>query len=74
MTRITEAIFANGVLRPTEPLDLREQERVRITVESVESNGSSRQAAVRRMVEGFDKMHLNTGGRAPSREDLHERD
>jgi predicted DNA-binding antitoxin AbrB/MazE fold protein len=40
MTRVTEAIFANGVLTPTEPLPLREQERVRITVESI-GNGEA---------------------------------
>src|ERR1051326_8942530 len=33
MTITIEAIYENGVLRPTRPLPLREQEMVRITIE-----------------------------------------
>lgn len=73
MTRTIDAIFSNGVLTPTEPLPLREHERVRITLETVERNGDSRDAAVRRMSDGFGKLLLRTGGRLPAREDLHER-
>jgi predicted DNA-binding antitoxin AbrB/MazE fold protein len=35
MERQVDAIYENGVLRPLEPLDLEEQQRVRITI----SNG-----------------------------------
>lgn len=73
MVRTTEAIFADGVLKPVEPLNLREQQRVRITVEEVEASEVDREAAVRRMIEGFKKMRLRTNGRMPSREELHER-
>jgi predicted DNA-binding antitoxin AbrB/MazE fold protein len=34
MPLTVEAIFENGVLRPTQPLPLKENERVRITVET----------------------------------------
>lgn len=73
MVRTTEAIYTKGVLKPTEPLDLREQERVRITVEQVESAPMDREEARRRLAAGFDKMRLHTNGRLPSREELHER-
>ena len=39
MTRITEAIYTHGVLKPTADLELREQQRVRLIVESVEECG-----------------------------------
>ena len=34
MTITIEAIFENGVLRPTEPLALQEHEKVRVTIEA----------------------------------------
>lgn len=33
MSQVVHAIYENGVLRPTEQLDLEEHERVRVTVE-----------------------------------------
>ena len=73
MTRTTDAIYSNGVLRPTEALPLREQQRVRITVDTGEADSPGHEAAVRRMVEGFGKLRLRTNGRPPARERLHER-
>jgi predicted DNA-binding antitoxin AbrB/MazE fold protein len=37
MSLTVEAIYANGVLKPKEPLSLREGEKVRITIASVGS-------------------------------------
>lgn len=76
MVRTTEAIFANGVLKPVETLNFHEGQRVRITVEEVEGPAETidREVAVKRMVEGFKKMRLRTNGRMPTREELHERD
>ena len=34
MAREMDAIYENGVLRPLEPLDLEEQQRVRITIDN----------------------------------------
>ncbi len=34
MTITVEAVYENGVLKPTEPLPLKEQERVHLTVET----------------------------------------
>lgn len=73
VTRTTDAIFSNGVLRPLEPLPLREYERVRITVESVEQNGAARSTGRQRLIRGFDQLRLRTDGNPPSREELHER-
>jgi predicted DNA-binding antitoxin AbrB/MazE fold protein len=38
MTQTTEAIYTNGVLKPTGDLDLREQQRVRVIVERIDEN------------------------------------
>src|SRR5262245_20355198 len=35
MAREIDAIYENGLLRPLEPLDLEEQQRVRITIDNV---------------------------------------
>ncbi|MGH7174494.1 MAG: antitoxin family protein [Gemmataceae bacterium] len=37
MTLTVEAIYENGVLKPTQPLPLKEHDKVRITVEQEES-------------------------------------
>jgi len=42
MTQTTEAVYANGVLKPTRDLHLREQQRVRLIVESVDDAAEDR--------------------------------
>jgi predicted DNA-binding antitoxin AbrB/MazE fold protein len=37
MALTIEAVYENGVLKPTQPLPLKEREQVRVTVEQVES-------------------------------------
>lgn len=74
MIRITGAIFSNGVLRPTEPLPLQEHQRVKITVEEVDSAApADRAAAVRRFLEGVERSRFRSAGRYPTRDELHER-
>lgn len=73
MVRVIEAIYTNGVLKPTEPLVLREQERVRVTIESVGGAAANREEALRALRAGFDQLKLRINGRLPSREELHER-
>lgn len=74
MVRITEAIFKDGVLKPTERLDLREDERVRITVEPIANDSESERS---RFVEEFRagqiKSRFRSTGPYPSRDELHER-
>jgi len=73
MTRVTEAIFSNGVLKPAEDLGLREQQRVRLIVESVEERTEDRDAAVAKLKAGIAKMQFFSQGPLPSREELHDR-
>jgi len=74
MVRTTEAIFTNGVLKPTEPLNLREQERVRITVEQLpEPTEEERARALRRFFEAADRSGFRSTGPYPTRDELHER-
>ena len=71
MVRVTEAIFTNGVLKPTERLDLREDERVRIIVESLESRGEEdRQRALERVLAGQAKWAFRSNGPYPTREEV----
>lgn len=74
MTRVTDAIFSNGVLKPIEPLPLREQERVRVTVETIgEHPNGDRSAALARLRAGRTAMRLRSDGPYPTRDELHER-
>ncbi len=74
MIRTTEAIFTDGVLKPVEPLNLREQQRVRITVEEVEAlTESERAAALKQFFEKADRMGFRSEGPYPTRDELHER-
>ena len=73
MTRITEAIYTNGVLKPTTDLELREQQRVRIIVEPVEESRGDRDAAVARLRAGIASMQFFSNGQLPTREELHDR-
>jgi predicted DNA-binding antitoxin AbrB/MazE fold protein len=76
MVRTTEAIFSDGVLKPVEPLGLREQQRVRITVEEVEAEPpteAERAAALKQFFENADRMGFRSKGPYPTRDELHER-
>jgi predicted DNA-binding antitoxin AbrB/MazE fold protein len=73
MTRITEAIFSNGVLKPAEDLGLREQQKVRLIVESTDERPEDRAVAVARLKAGIAKMQFFSQGPLPSREELHDR-
>ena len=58
---MTEAIFTNGVLKPTERLDLRENERVRIVIESTETASPDRHKAIEAFRKGQSKMNFVSG-------------
>ena len=74
MTRTIDAIFVDGVFRPAQPVPLRENERVRITVETMDDNGVPRATAVERLRAGFGKLRLDLDARAMDREAWHARD
>jgi predicted DNA-binding antitoxin AbrB/MazE fold protein len=74
MAQITEAIFAEGVLRPIEQLYLTENQRVRLIVETVESGPlPNRASAVEQMIKGMRESKLRLEGPPPTRDELHER-
>jgi len=73
MTQITEAIYTHGVLKPAAELKLREQQRVRVIVETIEEVVEDRNAAVERLKAGIASMRFHSNGPLPTREDLHDR-
>ena len=74
-----EAILQGGVFRPVSPLDLREGERVRLTVERVaqgdvaDVKAMARGAALSRRRAGIDRMNFCSSGPLPSRDESHDR-
>ena len=74
MTRVVEAIYTNGHLEPVEPLDLHENQRVTLTVQtSDQPDPVKRKAAFERLLKGIEEMNFRSTGPYPSRDELHER-
>ena len=73
MTQITEAIYTHGVLKPTAELDLREQQRVRVIVETLDEQREDRAAALARLKAGIASMQFFSNGPLPTRAELHDR-
>ena len=73
MTKVTEAVYSLGVLKPVEDLGLREDQRVRLIVETVDDEAEDRAAALARLKAGIAKMQFFSQGPLPSREELHDR-
>jgi predicted DNA-binding antitoxin AbrB/MazE fold protein len=74
MTQTIEAIYADGVLKPTSGLHLREQQRVRLILETIQDDVTDRRAALARLKAGIASMHFFSEGALPTREELHDRD
>jgi len=73
MTRFAEAVYTNGVLKPTTDLDLCEDQRVRIIVEPIDDQRPERSAALPRLKAGIASMQFSSDGRFSSRAELHDR-
>lgn len=73
MTKVTEAVYSQGVLKPAEDLGLQENQRVRLIVETVDDKAVDRAAALARLKAGIATMQLFSQGPLPSREELHDR-
>ena len=74
MSQQIEAVYTDGVLRPARELPLRDQQRVRLTVEAIDDlPAGDREAAIARLKAGIARMGFFSEGRLPSREELHER-
>jgi predicted DNA-binding antitoxin AbrB/MazE fold protein len=77
MTQTIEAIYTVGVLKPTADLPLRDNQRVRLSIETIDETidqtDMDREAAVTRLRAGIASMRFFSEGPLPSREELHDR-
>jgi len=75
MAQVIEATYSDGVLRPDAPLDLRESQRVRLTIEPLSSlDRRKRTESLARLKEGIHSMNFRSTGPPPARDELHDRD
>ena len=72
MIQKVDAIYTDGVLKTSE-LSLRDNQRVRLTVETIDDPSRDRQAAIGRLKAGIDSMRFFSEGPLPRREELHDR-
>lgn len=72
MIERVEAIYSGGVFRPTRELPLRDQQRVRLTVETIEEIESNRETAIARLKAGIASMSFSSDGPLPSRQELRD--
>ena len=75
MAQLIEAVYTNGVFKPSEKLGLHEAQRVRLIVEALDddANRGDRSAALQRLLAGIEGMRFYSRGRLPSRDELHDR-
>ena len=73
MTQITEAVYTQGVLKPTGELSLRERQRVRLIVEPIDDVTGDRLAALDRLKAGIARMQFFSNRQLPTRDELHDR-
>ncbi len=73
MTQKIEAIFTDGVLKPMGELPLLDNQRVRLTVETIDEPVTDRDTAVERLRAGIASMRFVSEGPLPTREELHDR-
>ena len=74
MTQKVEAVYTGGVLKPTRDLRLQDQQRVRLTVETIDEPVSDREAAIAQLKAGIASTRFFSEGLLPSREELHDGD
>ena len=74
MTRVVDAIYTNGHLEPLEQLPLAEQERVTLIVQRREpAETQAREDALKALLDGMARSKFHSGGKLPTRDELHER-
>ena len=73
MTKRTEAVYSNGVLRPVDDLGLSEGQRVHLIVELVDERTVDRAAAIASLRASTTEMQFRSSGKLPARDELHER-
>jgi predicted DNA-binding antitoxin AbrB/MazE fold protein len=73
MTQKVEAVYTDGILKPTGELSLKDKQRVRLTVQTIDEPAGDREAAIARLRAGIASMRFFSEGPLPSREELHDR-
>jgi predicted DNA-binding antitoxin AbrB/MazE fold protein len=73
MVEKLEAIYIGGVLKPARKLHLKDEQRVRLTVETIDKPQGDREAAIARLKNGIAHMGFFSEGPLPSRGELHDR-
>jgi len=73
MTQKVEAVYTDGILKPTGELSLKDKQRVRLTVETIDEPAGDREAAIARLRAGIASMRFFSEGPLPSREEMHDR-
>ena len=73
MTQKVEAVYTDGILKPTGELSLKDKQRVRLTVETIDEPAGDREAAIARLRAGIASMRFFSEEPLPSREELHAR-
>ena len=73
MPQRTEAVYSDGVLKPTRTLSLRDQQRVRLLVEPIDEGAGDHHATLGRLRAGIARMQFFSKGPLPTREELHDR-
>jgi predicted DNA-binding antitoxin AbrB/MazE fold protein len=73
MTKRTEAVYTEGVLRPVEDLGLTNGQRVHLIVEPLDNRSADRAAAIAKLKAAIGDMKFRSSGVLPTRDELHER-
>ena len=73
MTQKVEAVYTDGILKPPRELSLKDKQRVRLTVETIDEPAGDREAAIARLKAGIGSMRFFSEGWLPSREEQHHR-
>ncbi len=74
MTKVIEAIYCDGVLKPVEALELPEKQRVRLIVQPIaDEQRRAREEAINRLRDRIARSKFSYGGSLPTRDELHER-
>lgn len=74
MVHMTKAIYADGVLKPEEKLDLPDQQRVQVIIQPTEEQADiDRTAALDRLFADVSRSEFFRAGPVPTRDELHDR-
>lgn len=74
MSQVVEAIYADGVLKPLAALPFHDQQRLRLTIETVDDRAAGKhEGHLHELIDRLRRSTLSYGGPPPTREELHER-